>query len=481
MWSQYFTVTKITEALEIVAQYRERARIIAGGTDILIELDRQIRRGVDVLIDITRVPGLNQITRQGDTVTLGALVTHNQIVDSDLLGARALPFVQACWEVGAPQIRNRATIAGNLITASPANDAITPLMALGAHVTLISMEGERTIPLRQFYTGVRRNVMRADEVMTGISFPLLSADERGMFIKLGLRRAQAISVVNTTVIIRLDGDTVTRAAITLGSVAPTIVHATIAEESLIGRALTPETIREAARLAAASVDPIDDVRGTAAYRGEMVRVLVSRALKTLAAGTQRANFPQQPAMLWGDHHGNAPKPLDAPILHQPGSENSQPILTTINGVTHVVTSGQHKTLLRFLREDIGLPGTKEGCAEGECGACTVYLDGSAVMSCLVGAPRAHGAEITTIEGLKENEHLHPLQSSFIEYGAVQCGYCTPGLIMAGAKLLEENPQPTQAQVEQSISGNLCRCTGYYPIIQAILNARQVKESSNVSS
>jgi CO/xanthine dehydrogenase FAD-binding subunit len=260
LWEKYLSVSSIAEALEALAEYGEKARIVAGGTDLLIEIERGVRQGIQVLIDITRVPGLDQIQQRGEMVTLGPLVNHNHVVASRLLIERALPLAQACWEVGAPQIRNRATIAGNLITASPANDTITPLMALGAEVTLASVEGERSMPLKDFYTGFRRTVMRPNEMLVGISFPLLAPNERGMFIKLGLRQAQAISVVNTAVVLAFEGETVTQAAITLGSVAPTIIRVTEAELALIGQTLTQETIAQVARTAASVPQPIDDVR-----------------------------------------------------------------------------------------------------------------------------------------------------------------------------------------------------------------------------
>lgn len=468
MWQHYDSVSSLREALELLGQHRERARIIAGGTDIILELERGQRPGVDVLVDITRVPGLDDITLRDGQFHLGPLVTHNHVVDSKLLVQRALPLAQACWEVGAPQIRNRATVAGNLITASPADDTITPLMALGASVTLTSLHEERVIPLSEFYTGLRKTVMRPDELLTAITFPALDERARGIFLKLALRRAQAISVVDAAVVLTFDGDTVSRAAVTLGSVAPTIIHVPAAEQLLRGKQLTPDAIAEAARLAAGTPSPIDDVRGTATYRTEMVPVLVSRALRALAANTQANNWPQTPAMLWGQDKAKVTRGLPRQIEHQPG----QPIDTMVNGQRKTISSGQDKTLLRFLREDVGLTGTKEGCAEGECGACTVFLDGAAVMSCMVAAPRAHGAEIVTVEGLRENGKLHPIQAAFVAEGAVQCGYCTPGFLMAGAKLLEECPQPTREQIKQSITGNLCRCTGYYKIVRAFEEASQ---------
>lgn len=468
MWEHYYSVASLNEALKLLSEHAGRARIIAGGTDILIELERGQRFGIDTLIDLSRVPGLDTIVLEGDSIQLGALVTHNQVVASGLIQQRALPLAQACWEVGAPQIRNRATVAGNLITGSPANDTIPPLIALGASVTLTSLEGERTVTLADFYQGVRRTVMRPDELLTAIHIPALAENERGMFIKLGLRKAQAISVVNVAVVLGFEANrqTITHTRIALGCVAPTIIRVTEAEKSLVGQTLTPEGISQAGRLAASAVKPIDDVRGSAEYRLEMTKVLVKRALSALATGDERKNWPDAPPLLWGDHGGHGT--LAESIYH----DEAVIIQTTINGQPYTLHTGQDKTLLRLLREDAHLPGTKEGCAEGECGACTVYLDGAAVMACMVAAPRAHNAEVVTVEGLARNGELHPVQRAFVELGAVQCGYCTPGFVMAGAKLLEEIPQPTRDQAMQSITGNLCRCTGYYKIIEALQKSAQ---------
>jgi len=140
---------------------------------------------------------------------------------------------------------------------------------------------------------------------------------------------------------------------------------------------------------------------------------------------------------------------------------------TLNGKAVELTTRTNRRLLDVLREDFGLTGTKEGCAIGECGACTVLLDNKAVNSCLVLVGQVRGSNIITVEGLAKGSVLHPLQENFLKYGAVQCGFCTPGMLMSAYALLNENPQPSEEEIKDAIAGNLCRCTGYQQIIEAI--------------
>lgn len=459
MWEQYRISGSIKEAVSALSEEGGAARIIAGGTDLILEIERGVRKDIKTLIDISAIPGQDEITEdQNGVIHIGPLVTHNHILSSRLIREKANALAQACWEVGSPQIRNRGTIAGNLVTGSPANDTISPLMAFNAKLCLESTRGKRVVALEDFYHGVRKTDLAQDELVTDIFFDAPDRTRRSYFIKSALRKAQAISVINISVVLTIKGDSIQDPIITLGAVAPTIIHAAEAEAFLVGKNLVDTVIDRAGELTAKAANPISDIRGSADYRTYLIKVMVKRALKKLRDGVEKEEIPNQPVLLMGSG-------TRTPIPKQPW--DGKEIHTWINGKEYRFKSGFDKTLLHLIREEAGMSGTKEGCGEGECGACTVFLDGRAVMSCLVPAPRAHGSEIVTIEGLADGDVLHPLQDAFIEYGAIQCGYCTPGFLMSAAKLLEERMTPSQQEIRQAITGNLCRCTGYYKIIEAI--------------
>jgi carbon-monoxide dehydrogenase medium subunit len=466
MWKKYIITASIEDALNYLQQYKASSRIISGATDLMLEMESGVRKDIDVLIDASRIPNTRLITLDEDGIIhLGLNVTHNDCVGSKLIREHALPLALACWQVGSPQIRNRGTITGNLVTASPANDSITPLMALGAEVVLRSFTAERVVPLKDFYTGVRKNVMQNDEMVVEVRFPALQKYTQGMFYKYALRNAQAISLVNVAVILQSADGFVENATITMGAVAPTIIHATVAEEYLKGKELTGEVISQAARLCADSAKPISDIRSSAAYRKKMLEVITRRALQAIRDKRNNSVLPREPVLLRKPGNGKSNGIEETLIL-----DADSPITLTVNGKKVTYKPENHKSLLRLLREDGLLTGTKEGCAEGECGACTVIMDGMAVMSCMVPAQRAYGAEVKTVEGLADNNNLHPIQKAFIQTGAVQCGYCTPGFLVSAAMLMEEKAHPGEDDVKQAVTGNLCRCTGYYSILQAIEKA-----------
>ena len=146
------------------------------------------------------------------------------------------------------------------------------------------------------------------------------------------------------------------------------------------------------------------------------------------------------------------------------------ITLNVNGKEYELAVAPNRTLTQTLRDDLGLLGTKEGCGVGDCGACTVIMDGKPVNSCLILAVQAAGSELTTIEGVAGAQGLHPIQKAFVELWAIQCGFCTPGMVLSAKSLLDGNPEPTEREIRQALSGNLCRCTGYQKIVEAVEQA-----------
>jgi xanthine dehydrogenase iron-sulfur cluster and FAD-binding subunit A len=444
------------------------ARPVSGGTDLVLDLARSSGEPV-TLVDLSAIDGAHDIAETNDELVLAGGVTHNQIVADTRFRRSALPLAQACLEIGSPQLRNRATLAGNVATASPANDSISALMALRSTVVLSRLVDDevvdRDVDVDDFFTGFRSTVCAPDELITAIRVPKLRAGQRGIWAKLGLRRAQAISVVHAGMVVDLDSDgLVTGARLALGSVAATVIMNTTLAETLVGGPLDHDRIDAAAAAVADAIEPIDDVRATADYRRATTGTVIARALRALADDRADVLWPQSPPVL-GIRTPSSPPP-------QPVVDDSSTITATVNGTSAAGDGAAGSTLLDWLRDHSSeaCSGVKEGCAEGECGACTVQLDGSAVMSCLVPAAQADGADIVTVEGLAGSAGLHPLQDAFITDFAVQCGFCIPGFLVAGVSLLDECPEPSEAQISLGLSGNLCRCTGYYPIAQAVRTA-----------
>jgi len=270
----------------------------------------------------------------------------------------------------------------------------------------------RTVAIAEFFTGFRSTVLEAVELVTAITVPKLASNERGLWVKLGLRRAQAISVVHAGIVLGFDAiesatPTVTSARLAMRSVAATVVAVDEFAGALIGKPLDAEVIASAARTSAASVMPISDGRATAGYRTDSIEVLVRRALTALARDEQASMWPENPPSL------STPEQLQVVGSGGGDIEETTAITVSVNG-TSVTGSSATMTLLDWVRDVADLTGMKEGCAEGECGACTMLLDGAAVMSCLVTAAQADGRQVSTVEGLD-----HPIQQTFVDDFAVQ--------------------------------------------------------------
>jgi carbon-monoxide dehydrogenase medium subunit len=275
----YLAPATLDEALSLLAQYKSKARVIAGGTDLVPKLKRREVKAPEYVIDLKGIPGLDKIRQDIGGLTIGALVTIGVVESSPLIQQKFAILAQAAQSMASPQVRNRGTIAGNICNAVPSADSAPALLTLGARLKLISRKGERTINIEDFFTGPNRTALTDEEILLEIKIPDMPPKSKGVYLKLSPRRAMDLAIVGVAVVVVPEDGICKDIRIALGAVAPTPLRTMKAETVLKGQKFNDNLIEKAAKTAAAEASPIDDHRASAEYRRDMIEVLVKRAIK----------------------------------------------------------------------------------------------------------------------------------------------------------------------------------------------------------
>jgi carbon-monoxide dehydrogenase medium subunit len=455
---EYHRPATLGQAVALLSQYGDRAQLLAGGTFLLVQMKME-QVAPACLIDIEGLVGLSGIRLLDEGLEIGGATTIWALRNASVIQRDYEALAEACAAFGSTQIQLTGTIGGNVCNGSPASDTVPALVALGAELALVGPDGGRTVPIERFLIGPGETAIEDGELLKAIRLPEPEPGTGSAFVKVSRVRAD-LAKANAAARIVREGDCIVDCRLAFGSVGPTVIRACTAEEMLVGKAFSSEAALTAGRVASEEVTPIDDVRSSAWYRREVVKALTHDVLRVAwkraardRAGERRSLEAQEDAIPGTLH-------LDAQQKHL--------ITLTVNGKEHRLEVAPNELLINVLRERLALTGTKYGCGIGECGACTVQLDGVPTLSCLTLAVAADGREVTTVEGLQRLDgELDPLQEAFIENAAFQCGYCTPGMLMMTKRLLVENPAPDEDDVRDYLKGNRCRCTGFAAIVRAV--------------
>jgi CO/xanthine dehydrogenase FAD-binding subunit len=276
----YLEPNTIDEALSMLSQYKGRAKVIAGGTDILPKLKRRETKAPEYIIDLKGIPGLDYIKYdEVDGLSLGALVTIHAVETSPIVQERFGVLFQAVESMASAQVRNRGTVAGNLCNAVPSADTAPALLTLEASLELTSQEGERIVNVEDFFTGPHKTVLTDEEILQEIRVPNLPPHSRGRYLKLTPRRSMDLAVVGVAAVVVVEDGICNDIRIALGAVAPTPIRARRAENMIKGQKLSDEVVERAAEIAAEECHPISDHRASAEYRCDMVKVLTRSAIQ----------------------------------------------------------------------------------------------------------------------------------------------------------------------------------------------------------
>ena len=461
----YAAPESLEEALDLLARHGGEARPLAGGQSLVPLLNYRLARP-RLVVDLNRLP-LGGVQRRDDRLVLGALTRYHVLEESGVVAAACPVLREATALVGNVRVRSLGTVGGSLAHADPAAELPMVMVALDARLTAASRGGRRTLAAREFFTGPLATALAPDELLVEIEVPALPGT--GWAVEEFSRRAGDFAVVAVTALVSVD--TRGRAEdvrLAFGGVGDRPVRVPAAEDALRGREPTAERLAEVATLARDRLTPQSDAFVSAAYRRLLAGVLARRALAravTRALAAEEAvpseGIPAAPA---GRPPAGATAPLPDPTG---GAAPAGTVRFVLNRRVREVEARPEQTLLELLRDGLGVFDVKEGCDEGVCGACTVLLDGRPVSSCLLLAPAVHGRTVLTVRGLEADGALHPLQEAFLRHGAVQCGFCTPGMLLTALAFLERHPAAGREALRRALEGNLCRCTGYAKILDAV--------------
>ena len=472
---RYVAPRELDEVLSLLAESGDDAKVLAGGQTLGPMLNLRVL-APSLLIDVNGVP---ELARRDATrgLTLGALTRQSELEDDASLRERQ-PLVAAAVPLIAHRpIRNRGTVGGSLAHADPAAEWGALALALDAEL-LIARQGApvRVVAATEFFTGMLETAVGADELLVAVRLPPWPRGSGASFRELSPRHGD-FALAGIACRLAVDGAGRCRETrLALIGVGDRPVRIAEAEAMMAGETPDDALFEEVAEAAAQAVEPLSDLHASGAFRRTLARVLVRDALREALAGARRRPDDGVSGIPVRDSsERKAPQPVQA-NRSAPVPVRESVLSLTVNGrpVTRAVRS--RTTLSDFLRHELGLTGTHVGCEHGVCGACTVLVDGRAVRSCILYAIQADGAQVRTVEDLADGDALHPLQHAFGERGALQCGYCTSGFLMSALDLLSRNPTPDEYQVREALSGNLCRCTGYEPIVDAVLSVAAANAS-----
>ncbi len=478
MWKEYYTATSVEDALQTLNRWQGKARLIAGASDLVIDV-HEGKHAPECVVDTTCIPGIDAIEQDESHVYVGANATFHQLWTSPIVNRLGFVLAEASHAVAAWSIQNVGTLAGNVVTAHPAADGSMALMALGAEAEVTQL-GEGPEPAHRTWVAVsslflgpgRSRLDPTRQMITRFRWRKPGPRQASAYERIAKREVMALPIACCGVELQLaeDLEHIEWVRIAIGPVADTPLRATCAEDYLRGAQCDESEFEIAARQAAfACTLRTSRLRATKEYREEVVQVLIRRALRR---AVQSAREGMQASVAgrfsWDRSWAKAPLAGDGTAAGEGGA-----LWFSVNGQPRSVDAAPGATLAHVLREDLGLTGTKIGCGEGECGACTVLVDGQPVVGCLYPAAKAHGRQVVTIEGVAQGDTLHPIQQAFLYHDAVQCGYCTPGMVLAAVSLLEQIPDPTAREIKEGLGSNFCRCTGYTKIVDAIRDAASV--------